>query len=85
MTFLVEMKMPSLSKIDSESVRALRRKLNLNQVEFWVRFGITQSGGSRYESGRNIPKPIQILLQLAYGSESKSAEVLAKLRSISQS
>ena len=41
-----------------------RKKLNLNQKDFWTRYGVTQSGGSRYESGRNIPKPLAILLWL---------------------
>lgn len=46
-----------------------RVKLDLNQTEFWGRVGVTQSGGSRYESGRRIPKPVKLLLDLAYGSE----------------
>ena len=28
--------------------------------------GVTQSGGSRYESGRNIPRPVQALLRLVH-------------------
>ncbi len=28
-----------------------------------------QSGGSRYESGRNIPRPVQLLLTLVYGTD----------------
>ena len=35
-----------------------------NQTEFWQRFGCTQSGGSRYESGRDLPEPVQLLLAL---------------------
>ncbi len=46
---------------------AVRKKLGMNQGEFWSRVGVTQSGGSRYESGRAIPKPVRILLVLAYG------------------
>jgi transcriptional regulator with XRE-family HTH domain len=38
--------------------------LNMNQANFWKRIGITQSGGSRYEAGRDIPKPVQLLLAL---------------------
>jgi len=41
-----------------EEVRELRRTLNLNQSEFWAPFQTTQSGGSRYESGREIPDPV---------------------------
>jgi len=50
-------------------VRELRQKLRLNQAEFWAHFHTTQSGGSRYESGREIPRPVQVLLNIAFGSE----------------
>ncbi len=46
--------------------RDIRRKLGLNQQEFWSRIGVTQSGGSRYESGRKIPKPVWQLLRLVH-------------------
>ncbi|MCU0898568.1 MAG: helix-turn-helix domain-containing protein [Burkholderiales bacterium] len=46
--------------------REIRRKLGLNQEEFWTRIGVTQSGGSRYESGRAMPKPVQELLRLVH-------------------
>jgi len=29
----------------------LRKRLGLNQAEFWGRIEVTQSGGSRYENG----------------------------------
>jgi transcriptional regulator with XRE-family HTH domain len=41
----------------------LRRSAGLNQTEFWKRFGVTQSGGSRYESGRSMPTPLKVLMQ----------------------
>ena len=46
--------------------RDIRRKLGMNQQEFWGRIGVTQSGGSRYESGRAMPKPVQELLRLVH-------------------
>jgi transcriptional regulator with XRE-family HTH domain len=46
--------------------REIRRRLGLNQQEFWSRIGVTQSGGSRYESGRNMPKPVRELLRLVH-------------------
>jgi transcriptional regulator with XRE-family HTH domain len=46
--------------------REIRHRLGLNQQEFWGRIGVTQSGGSRYESGRNMPKPVQELLRLVH-------------------
>jgi len=44
----------------------IRRKLGLNQSEFWGKIGVTQSGGSRYESGRNMPRPVRELLRLVH-------------------
>ena len=44
----------------------IRRKLGLNQSEFWGAVGVTQSGGSRYESGRNMPRPVRELLRLVH-------------------
>jgi len=46
--------------------REIRRKLRMNQQEFWSRIGVTQSGGSRYESGREMPKPVRELLRLVH-------------------
>ncbi|HWQ40132.1 MAG TPA: hypothetical protein VNM24_16250 [Burkholderiales bacterium] len=53
----------------SESIpnpRDIRLRLGLNQQEFWGRIGVTQSGGSRYESGRRMPKPVRELLRLVH-------------------
>ena len=46
--------------------REIRRRLRMNQQDFWSRIGVTQSGGSRYESGRNMPKPVRELLRLVH-------------------
>ncbi len=46
--------------------REIRRSLGLNQQDFWTRIGVTQSGGSRYESGRAMPKPVRELLRLVH-------------------
>ncbi len=51
-------------KLDSESIVAARQKAGINQSTFWSRYGVTQSGGSRYESGRNMPKPLRMLIAL---------------------
>lgn len=50
-------------KIDA---REIRKKLGLNQQQFWSKIGVTQSGGSRYESGRNMPKTVRELLRLVH-------------------
>lgn len=56
--------MKMLEKIFSP--REIRRKLGLNQQDFWTKIGVTQSGGSRYESGRRMPKPVKELLRLVH-------------------
>lgn len=55
--------MKSNEKIDA---REIRRKMGMNQQHFWAKLGVTQSGGSRYESGRNMPRPVQQLLRLVH-------------------
>lgn len=51
---------------EKNEARDIRYKRGLNQYEFWSQIGVTQSGGSRYENGRNIPKPVQELLRLVH-------------------
>ncbi|MDR3428489.1 MULTISPECIES: helix-turn-helix domain-containing protein [Silvimonas] len=46
--------------------REIRRQLGMNQQEFWSKIGVTQSGGSRYESGRNMPRPVRELLRVVH-------------------
>jgi len=60
--------------------KTIRQKLQLNQQAFWSRLGVTQSGGSRYESGRSAPKPVQTLCSLAYKKPHEALAELAKLR-----
>lgn len=45
-------------------ITAARRIAALNQSAFWTRFGVTQSAGSRYESGRKPSMPLQLLIAL---------------------
>lgn len=72
---------PSLinSRIDFD-VRALRRRYKLRQAEFWGRVGVTQSGGSRFESGRNIPNPVSMLMTIAYGTDAQAKKLFDWLR-----
>ncbi len=60
------MKPISMKNLTGGDIRELRKKLGLNQSQFWSKLGVTQSGGSRYESGRNIPRPVQALLRLVH-------------------
>lgn len=68
--------------------REIRRRLGLNQEEFWTQIGVTQSGGSRYESGRAMPKPVSELLRLVHvekidlsSVKKEDFEVIAYLKS----
>lgn len=74
------MKQKALRYTTAEAIRELRKKHNLNQNEFWTRLGVTQSGGSRYESGRRVPAPVLSLLQIAYGTPKESLAVVEALR-----
>ncbi len=58
--------MSSVKVVEKVDPREIRRKLGLNQQQFWSKIGVTQSGGSRYESGRNMPKPVRELLRLVH-------------------
>ena len=71
-----------LKRFTGDEVRELRRKCVMNQSEFWARFMTTQSGGSRYESGRDIPEPVQVLLNIAFGAEGKVAGIVEHLREL---
>ena len=57
---------PKLIFSSAEEIKAFRQKHGMNQSQFWGRVGVTQSGGSRYESERNIPRPVQALLRLVH-------------------
>ncbi|WP_430434781.1 hypothetical protein [Methyloversatilis sp.] len=60
-------------------VAAYRKARGENQTAFWSRFGVTQSGGSRYESGRDLPAPVAILVQ-AFADGILDDVALARLR-----
>jgi hypothetical protein len=49
--------------------RKLRESLGLNQAESWRRVEGTQSGGSRYENGRSMPRVVRKLLGIIYLKE----------------
>lgn len=60
------MKKAAKSAGNPEHPRDIRRKLGLNQQQFWPMIGVTQSGGSRYESGRRMPRPVRELLRIVH-------------------
>ena len=73
-------KAPNLLLKNGKEAAVLRNKLSLNQSDFWSKMGISQSGGSRYESGRNIPRTTQCLLHLVYAPEAQALALLKHLR-----
>ncbi len=61
------MPIPNLAKeMHPEELRKFRRKKRESQGYFWSRFGVTQSRGSRFEKGAEIPRPVAILLELYF-------------------
>jgi len=64
-------------KITGLEALEIRWKLGMNQTDFWSPFGVTQTCGSRYESGRSIPRPVQILLAAKYGKGAAKSKALA--------
>lgn len=60
-------------------IKMLRLQKRLNQTKFWAPLGVTQSGASRYEKGRRLPRPVQILLHIAYGTKTERKKELKNL------
>lgn len=52
------------SNLNAEVLRELRIAKRESQTKFWDRFGVTQSRGSRFELGMEIPSPVVILVNL---------------------
>ena len=52
------------SVLNAEQLRELRKARRESQTKFWKRFGVTQSRGSRFELGLDIPSPVAILVNL---------------------
>ncbi|NMG17688.1 helix-turn-helix domain-containing protein [Aromatoleum bremense] len=77
--------MPKLIFSDAAELKAMRKKLGMNQKDFWERVGITQSGGSRYESGRGIPESVRLLVHLTYAPPARSQRLFDVLRGWKQS
>lgn len=61
-------------------IRQRRLKLQRTQTELWGLLKTTQSGGSRFEGGRSIPQPIQLLLNITFGSDTHAKAIFDELR-----
>ena len=75
-----QMSKPKYFIESGKEAKLLRSKLGMNQSDFWSRISVTQSGGSRYESGRNLPKSVRFLLHMAYAPEKQAMAMLKFLR-----
>lgn len=68
-----------MKQITGAEAKAKRIKLGLSQTEFWHPLAVSQSGSSRYESGRDIPEPVQMLYLIRYGTAKQSQAMIEKL------
>ncbi len=53
-------------KMNAAALKSLRQDCRMSQDAFWGKVGVTQSGGSRYESGRRMPVPVALLVDLVH-------------------
>jgi hypothetical protein len=79
---------PELKEVHAISpalIREYRIAKRESQRRFWGRFGVTQSRGSRFELGKEIPVPVLMLLRLYWkGIVSKGDLCWARQRTLSQ-
>ena len=66
--------------IHAKNLKRLRKIRRENQTEFWCRFGVSQSCGSRFEKGMGIPPSVAILIALYLERKVSDADLLAALR-----
>ena len=50
--------------LSAETLREFRKERCESQTKFWRRFGVSQSRGSRFELGLELPSPVAILISL---------------------
>jgi|MTBAKMStandDraft_1061839.scaffolds.fasta_scaffold01977_3 hypothetical protein len=66
--------------LNSEVLRKLRMNKRESQTKFWKRFGVTQSRGSRFELGVEIPYPVAILVSLYLAGTVSDGDLLRARR-----
>lgn len=57
------------------NLKGYRQRLGVNQHSFWAVFGVTQSGGSRYENERDRPLPLSMLMVLVEAGKLTEADL----------
>ena len=58
--------MSNVKAIEKVEPREIRRKLGLNQQQFWSKIGVTQSGGSRAMKVPQHAAAVRELLRLVH-------------------
>lgn len=57
-------------------LRQFRISKRESQATFWARFGVTQSSGSRFETGLGVPPPVALLLRLYVNGKLSDGDLL---------
>jgi hypothetical protein len=67
---------PVVLGMPSADLRQFRIGKRESQEKFWGRFGVTQSSGSRFETGLSIPAPVALLLKLYLNGKLSDGDLL---------
>lgn len=58
-------------------LRQFRISKRESQATFWARFGVTQSSGSRFETGLGVPPTVALLVKLYVDGKLSDGDLLA--------
>jgi hypothetical protein len=61
---------------DRVGLRQFRISKRESQATFWARFGVTQSSGSRFETGLGVPPPVALLVKLYVDGKLSDGDLL---------
>jgi hypothetical protein len=61
---------------DQMGLRQFRISKRESQATFWARFGVTQSSGSRFETGLGVPPPVALLVKLYVNGKVTDVDLL---------
>lgn len=61
---------------DRIGLRQFRVSKRESQATFWARFGVTQSSGSRFETGLGVPPPVALLVKLYLDGKLSDGDLL---------
>ena len=59
-----------------QALRQFRISKRESQATFWARFGVTQSSGSRFETGLGVPPPVALLVKLYVSGKLSDGDLL---------